>query len=231
MLLVNEIFESISGEYSGIIPQGTVCNFIRFQGCNLKCGYCDTVKTQTTSGAVYSARSAYELHEYVKNPKLPLIITGGEPLMYQEYIPQLIKVLSNGIAAIETNGSIAIPDIFFTDSISVIIDRKVPSSGMHKKMIPMSRLLCGLKKANQKNYIHLKYVFTSYHDIGRDINWMVEDVCTILQAGFIHGGNIIVSATPENLRILYDRRDQYACVSKMFNVVYQIQLHKLLGLA
>ena len=48
---IAEIFESISGEPGGFAT-GAICTFIRLQGCNLKCDYCDSSDTQKQKGGI-----------------------------------------------------------------------------------------------------------------------------------------------------------------------------------
>ena len=95
---INEIFFSYQGEgiYAGI-PQ----IFVRFSGCNLKCNYCDTPKSlKTNSKTKYFTTQA--LFEYIKNvfeqnrnkfcgTKPSVSFTGGEPLLYADFILELIQ--------------------------------------------------------------------------------------------------------------------------------------------
>ena len=112
---INEVFFSYQGEgiYAGI-PQ----IFVRFSGCNLKCNYCDTPKSLTiNSKSKYFTTQA--LFEYIKNifeknidkfyaQKPSVSFTGGEPLLYSNFILDLVeKYLKNKFSIyIETNGSL-----------------------------------------------------------------------------------------------------------------------------
>lgn len=119
---VNEVFFSYQGEgiYAGE-PQ----IFIRFSGCNLRCNYCDTTKALTatadknTKFFTPQALSEFISDVYIKNKKFflkkgaaihkPVIsFTGGEPLLYAEFIKELItKYLKNKFSIyMETNGSL-----------------------------------------------------------------------------------------------------------------------------
>ncbi len=116
---VAEVFFSYQGEgiYAGQ-PQ----IFVRFSGCNLRCNYCDTTKALTatadkdTKYFTAQALSEYILNIYEKNKKLffnkrgkPVIsFTGGEPLIYAEFLTELFRKYIKKIFSIymETNGSL-----------------------------------------------------------------------------------------------------------------------------
>jgi len=124
---VCEIFSSIQGESS---CSGMPCTFIRMAGCNLRCSYCDTK---------YAYDEGIELTEAEIINEVELIgvqfvaITGGEPLLQEETLHLIERLLNEGFKVlIETNGSMSIKDI---DSRAVIIlDIKTPGSGMMNEM-------------------------------------------------------------------------------------------------
>lgn len=102
MLQANSIFASISGEI-GFHPQGSIVTFIRLQGCNLCCPYCDTMHA-LNENAGHNMR-INEIISWVKTRRV--LITGGEPLM-QSDTNGLIKQLyySDHIVQVETNGTL-----------------------------------------------------------------------------------------------------------------------------
>lgn len=100
-MLVNEIFYSIQGEG---VHTGVPAVFVRFSGCNLKCGFCDT---DHFSGTVMTEE---EIVERVKAfPATTVIITGGEPSL------QLTSGLVDRLHScgrrvhVETNGTGVLP--------------------------------------------------------------------------------------------------------------------------
>ena len=109
---VNEIFESISGEV-GLFPQGSRATFIRLQGCNLDCAFCDAPESrkQTTKKGKYMVFSEI-LNSLSKTGNKNVVITGGEPLGQSEPLFDLIQILINANfrVSIETNGTFAIPN-------------------------------------------------------------------------------------------------------------------------
>lgn len=113
---INEVFFSYQGEgvFAGL-PQ----IFVRFMGCNLKCNYCDTIKSIKINKLNSKYFTTQKLFEYILNvfeknknnfyEKKPSIsFTGGEPLIYTDFILELIKkYLKNKFSIyIETNGTL-----------------------------------------------------------------------------------------------------------------------------
>ncbi|MDE5752171.1 MAG: 7-carboxy-7-deazaguanine synthase QueE, partial [Duncaniella sp.] len=70
---VNEIFHSLQGE--GFFT-GTPAVFLRFSGCNLKCGFCDTDHSDAREMELPDI-----LKEVTSYPSRHIILTGGEPAM------------------------------------------------------------------------------------------------------------------------------------------------------
>ncbi len=138
IIKINEIFKSLQGE--GILS-GVPTSFIRLQGCNLKCEYCDTQYASRSAADGEQLCSTTEVVERVVS--LPtrrgdwVCITGGEPLLQREPLSVLVAMLRyEGIAvSIETNGSFPIPH-WWTKVDMWIPDIKCPSSGEHGKSLP-----------------------------------------------------------------------------------------------
>lgn len=101
-MLVNEIFYSLQGE--GYFS-GTPSLFIRFSGCNLKCGFCDTQHQHGTEmkeeDIVERARACKAQH---------VVITGGEPsLQLTESLVDKLHEIGKYVA-VETNGTHLLPE-------------------------------------------------------------------------------------------------------------------------
>ncbi len=99
---VNEIFYSLQGE--GYFT-GTPAVFLRFSGCNLKCGFCDTRHEDFT--LMTQAEIIEQLKAY---PSRHVIITGGEPSLQLDQI--LVDLLHDEgyFIQIETNGTRPLPE-------------------------------------------------------------------------------------------------------------------------
>lgn len=96
-----EIFYSLQGEGARV---GTPAVFLRLAGCNLSCTWCDTKHSWGAGMELSVAEVAQRLQAYsCRN----LVITGGEPLLQQEEIAELLELLPpDYVVEVETNGSI-----------------------------------------------------------------------------------------------------------------------------
>ncbi len=120
---VSEIFYSLSGEGTSM---GVPTIFVRLSGCNLNCLYCDTQYAQECREDLRVTQIVSRLQ---LNPIVPLIITGGEPLVQADEVGNLVFATSGRRTEIETNGSIDPPKSWFKDVGCWSVDVKCPSSG------------------------------------------------------------------------------------------------------
>ncbi len=132
---VVEKFISINGE--GVLA-GQLAVFIRFQGCNLRCSYCDTMWANEED-APFTLMSENEIYNYIKETGVKNItLTGGEPLLVPDFLI-LLKLLGADEflhIEIETNGSVGLNKFFGLSSrISFTMDYKLESSKMEDNML------------------------------------------------------------------------------------------------
>lgn len=101
MRKINEIFYSLQGEG---YHTGTSAVFIRFSGCNLKCGFCDT---RHEDGVRMSDEEI--MAEVGKYPAPMVVLTGGEPSLWIDdaFIDSLHR--AGKYVCIETNGTRRLP--------------------------------------------------------------------------------------------------------------------------
>ena len=163
---VAEKFISINGEGP---RAGELAVFLRFCGCNLNCGYCDT-RWANTADVKHELATTEELVAYVKSTGIKNVtLTGGEPLL-QADIARLIELLGAAGAEveIETNGSVPLKDIVaISPRPAVTADYKLPSSGMEKYMLT-------------ENF--------SYLTLQDAVKFVVGDKCDLLRAEEIING-------------------------------------------
>jgi organic radical activating enzyme len=97
---VSEIFFSLQGEG---ISVGQLCVFVRLAGCNLACDFCDT---DHSSKFELTAKSIAEtvVGLFPQKAILPVVLTGGEPLLQLDEELADALVLTGGQLWIETNG-------------------------------------------------------------------------------------------------------------------------------
>ena len=121
-LNVNEIFEGLQGEGPLL---GTPTTFIRLQGCNMSCFWCDTKEAQLIKSEVQVSFS-----DIIKKLRYENVcITGGEPLIQAREVGLFLKRHAKEYnITIFTNCNTPVPSWFNTVNLW-ICDSKTPSSG------------------------------------------------------------------------------------------------------
>lgn len=206
MLQVIEIFASLQGESSFA---GFPCVFIRLSGCNLRCSYCDT--TYAFEGGEWL--SVEQILSEVEKFNIPLVeLTGGEPLCQKESI-QLMQVLidSGYRVLLETNGSLSIADV--PQEVIRIIDYKLKGSGESGSFAEVNYEL--LKSGDE-----IKFVISDRADYLEAKRWV--------ESRGREGFNLLFS--PVSKRLKPELLAKWI-LEDALAVRFQIQLHKVLGIA
>lgn len=100
---ISEIFYSIQGEGANI---GQPSIFLRLQGCHLRCTWCDSKFTWDFKGGKKMTTDQI-IKSLKKYPGKNLVITGGEPLIQQSALKELLeKIGKNYFVEMETSGSL-----------------------------------------------------------------------------------------------------------------------------
>lgn len=169
---VVEKFVSINGEGK---KAGQLAVFIRLQGCNLNCSYCDT-RWANDIGCEFTPMTANEIVQYVLECKVENVtLTGGEPLLNRN-VSILLKALTdaNLFVEIETNGSVSLEDfVGISERITFTMDYKLPSSRMEKSMCVSNFKLLQEKDTikfvagNVDDLQRAKQVIEEYHLTGK----------------------------------------------------------------
>ncbi len=132
---VAEIFSSVNGEGP---RSGQLACFVRMQGCNLDCSFCDTGWARKENANARQMSTAEILDAVRQSGIRNVTLTGGEPLL-QDNIEELLNALAKeeGIRVeIETNGSIPLaPFAKSRNAPSFTMDYKLPGSGMEERML------------------------------------------------------------------------------------------------
>lgn len=103
MKKINEIFYSLQGEGH---HEGKPSVFVRFSGCNKKCPFCDTRHEEGIMMSDDDIIRAVKLYtaDWV-------VLTGGEPALFiDDNFVRLLKKATGKKIAIETNGSLPLPE-------------------------------------------------------------------------------------------------------------------------
>ena len=209
---VVEIFSSINGEG---LKAGQIALFIRMQGCNLDCNYCDTAWANEED-CRFHWTSTEEIVELIRSMRIKNVtITGGEPLL-QENIKELFEILAKepGVEVeIETNGSVdLLPYMDIENRPGFTMDYKLPSSGAEDEMI-MTNLTC-LDKRDL-----VKFVIGDYEDLFRAKEVIMEYDLT--QKTNVHFSPVWGEIETEQIV-------NFMKSNGMNNVTLQLQMHKII---
>ncbi len=210
ILKLSEIFFSIQGEGPLI---GMPSLFFRLYDCNLSCSWCDTPYARPPHPFI--EKNPEELISFWKEnyPEIPyIVITGGEPLLQQETIPFLDRLIKEGaIPILETNGSLPIKKV--PEEVLLVMDLKTPSSGMEK-------FNCYENLNYLKPQDALKFVIKNKDDFIWALNLVLErDLYKKIQIFFSPAWPYLEALTLA----------QYILETKL-PIRLQIQLHKFLNL-
>lgn len=209
---VVEKFVSINGEGQ---RAGQLAVFIRFKGCNLNCGYCDT-KWANDLSAPFESMNEDEIYDYIKSTGVKNVtLTGGEPLL-RNNIGILLERLGKDNSLnveIETNGSVLIePYANIVKRPSFTLDYKLGGSGMERFMKTENYQF--LQKCDT-----VKFVVSSVSDLERAVEiikeYELDKRCGVYLSavfGKIEPANIVSFMIDKNLN----------------DVNLQLQMHKFI---
>ena len=212
VLQVVEKFISINGEGRRC---GQLATFIRFAGCNLNCGYCDTAWANDRKVA-FDPMTAEEVYAYIKETQVTNVtLTGGEPLLQQD-MGELLELLSQDpelYVEIETNGSVLLSKFSDLENPpSFTMDYKLPSSGMERMMA-----LENFDHLTEKDTV--KFVSGSMKDLEKDRELINKYKLTEKTSIFISPvfGDIELESIVDFMKD-----------NQMNGVNMQVQLHKII---
>ena len=210
---VVEKFLSINGEGTRV---GELAVFIRFKGCNLHCGYCDTMWANA-SDVSYAELSAEEIFEFVQSTGVRNVtLTGGEPLLQnQDELGRLLRLLLNDQkirVEIETNGSVDLAPYCGMYRPVFTMDWKLPSSGCESEMNRENlELLAGQDT--------VKFVVGSEEDLRR---------AALLIGQYQLTGRCHVYLSPVYGKMEPERIVEFMKSHLMNDVRLQLQVHKII---
>lgn len=209
---VAETFLSINGEGT---RAGQLAFFIRFTGCNLRCGYCDT-QWANVPGAPFTPMTQEQLYVAVKESGAENVtITGGEPLL-QSNIYSLLALLCRDpqlYVEVETNGSLPLKPFWdIPNRPSFTMDYKLPGSGMERFMHMENLSLLDRRDT-------VKFVCGSREDLDRALTVMQE-------YGLIHRTNVYLS--PVFGEIQPAEMVEFMKEHRLAGVNLQLQMHKFI---
>lgn len=222
---LHSIFESISGE-AGVFPQGTWCTFVRLQGCKLRCSYCDTKHAQK-----FGAEDETVSEVADQCARKHVLITGGEPLDQPEALLALITTLlqRGHLVQVETNGYHLLPRL--SNSIFPVcwvVDYKLPSSGMHRRMPTITAFgqrLAAARLAGDK--VVTKWVVSDE----RDLTVALAGISRLVNTGMTMPHFISpVDGKGEHIRWIVQHIRKQRQESLLDHIAFSVQLHKILNM-
>lgn len=211
-----EIFDSINGEVNGAY-QGVRSTFIRFAGCNLRCSYCDTPDSRIKfKGKNYSVDEIVNKIIEIGNPVI--VLTGGEPLLYQNDIIDIACSLYNKdfyfAFVIETNGTCELQEELqhsYVDSMMVVVDYKLPSSGISSDQIEFDFDVLDIDDI-------VKFVISDESDF--------QVFNTVYHLFKNKNFKMAVSANTKSMS--YKKLFELLQKNKIHDVIFNVQIHKLI---
>lgn len=211
-LLINEIFYSIQGEgcYSGV---PTV--FVRLQGCNLSCPWCDTKYAQAIADKnVCFLMDTDSLLNKIKSfvNHTNVCITGGEPLLQKDALLCMVKIFIKcpdiKRVIIQTNGSIDIKP-FLLPKVIIAMDYKLFSSGQTGKM--RFENIQSLREGDE-----LKFVVADREDFNQSLNILSK---YSLKPQIVYSAVYPIMKYSELAKMIIDNN---------INCRFMVQLHKVI---
>lgn len=212
MFNIIEKFLSIDGEGP---TAGEIATFIRFQGCNLRCSWCDTTYSFDKEN-ITEVLDENEIYSYIKSNKAKNVtLTGGEPLI-QNGIEKLLNLLNEDkdlLVHIETNGSEDIlPFKQKFKNISFIVDFKLPQSKMNEKMY-----LDNLKNVDENDVY--KFVIGSREDLL--VTYEIIKKYSLDSKCMVYLSPVLGEIDPKDIV-------EFMKEKSLNNVKLQIQMHKVI---
>ena len=210
---VAEKFISINGEGT---RAGELAVFIRFQGCNLCCSYCDTMWANAAD-CPFEEMSPEEICDYVAETGITnCTLTGGEPLLQRD-MKQLVRLLIDKCGCrveIETNGSANLTPLTMDPQHRPVftMDYKLPSSGCESAMRRDNFELLGREDT-------VKFVCGSLEDLERAHEIMQE--YSLTDRCHVYFSPVFGSIEPASIVDFMQQR-------RLNKVRLQIQMHKVI---
>ena len=212
-LRVFSTFVSVNGEVCQA-HQGSLCTFIRLAGCNLRCTWCDTKYAQKEDTGF--SISPHDLVLMVKElgPK-NVTITGGEPMMQMKALAHLcVDLISEGHhISVETNGSYAFSHAPW---VHYVVDFKLPSSGEYINM----KVDTPWMKLRSTDWIKFVVADNPDYEVAKATIEMLKR----------KGCRAQFAMSPLHSELSGNRILQWLKFDRMFDVVLNLQLHKLVDL-
>jgi organic radical activating enzyme len=202
---------------------GNSAIIIRFQGCNVRCyketlgTLCDSPEGLEFDGGRRLNMPALkeEIKKHTDKGIDTILITGGEPMLYQSTVESICEELANYKLIVETNGTLDISrSLIQLPFVNFIIDYKLQSTGVRRNAFNKFKNVI-----KQDDYIK----FVVYDELD------YIQMRTLVEEGYFQKGRLVAGAFWGS---------EYMDGNKLFEYLYRdgllgkvelnVQLHKLL---
>lgn len=208
---VVEMFASINGEGP---CAGELAFFVRFQGCNLRCSYCDTMWANAPDCPYTKQPPEDIVAKILQSGIRNVTLTGGEPLLQPE-MPALLALLADHPelrVEVETNGAVDLAPFCKTSRPVFTMDYKLPSSGWERAMHVENFAL--LKQEDT-----VKFVCGSAEDLERAAQVIAEQKLT--KRCHVYLSPVFGTIKPAEMV-------EYMLAQRLNGVRLQLQMHKFI---
>ena len=159
---ITEIFSSLQGEGPRM---GERHIFIRFEACHMACAFCDEADKKAKDMSLADILREVTRLEEKEGPHACVSLTGGEPLLYTDFLKYLCPALKkrNFCILLETSGILWRQLSTVLGACDVIaMDLKLPSVTRQKEFLEDHRKFLRLAK---KKAVYIKVVISRKVDL------------------------------------------------------------------
>jgi len=230
-----EIFYTVQGEGKNI---GQPSIFVRTSLCNLHCIWCDTDYTWNWKGTRFThvkdvdpGYEKFDMQEVIAEmpveavaaevrqyPCKNVVLTGGEPMMQQEQLSELMEQLGQDyFFEVETNGTL-MPDTRFDQLIHQYnVSPKLANSGNSRRLREKEKVLHFFA---QNPKAHFKFVLTKEEEL--------EEVLQLIERYDIQAENVYLMPEGMTEAKLNARQQWLVEVCKQHGFYFTTRLHILI---
>ena len=215
---ISEIFYSIQGE-GGLV--GTPSTFVRLSGCNLRCTWCDTPYTSWNPEGE-DQQLGEILAQVRKNWGTHVVVTGGEPMLFEETVPLTHRLKDFGLhITIETAGTVYQPVSCDLMSISPKLANSTPHrreggkwAAQHDRLRYQPTVLVRLMAEFP---YQLKFVVSDPGDM--------KEISQIIAATNAESSRVFLMSEGTDAQTIYDRAKWIVDICKQERFHYSPRLH------
>ena len=222
---ITEIFSSLQGEGPRM---GERHIFIRFEACHMACAYCDETGKKSRDMSLADVLKEVARLEKKRGPHACVSLTGGEPLLYVDFLKPLCRALKKRKfrVLLETSGVLWRPlSKVFQDCDIIAMDLKLPSVTEQRDFLDEHRAFLAI--ARQKN-AYIKIVLSKDADV-RDFGRHLRMVAAVAPATpvFLQPLSRPGKGFPDPLLLRHLNKLQRIGAKWLPDVRVGIQLHKV----